>query len=103
MGRFGVFKDLFARVKLKMIGAEFYPSTDVMEVILGLTQLELMCGRNPLKKVPNYHLSPLLLILYSQSFMFADYGSVVVIGEVEGKFIDIMQDLGDYILDWCTK
>ena len=47
----GVFKEFLAKVKLKLIGAEFYPSHDVMDVILGLPPLEILCDITALKFV----------------------------------------------------
>ena len=46
-----VFKDLFARAKLKIIGSEYFPPNDVMEVILALPPLDLLSEVTTLKFV----------------------------------------------------
>ena len=46
-----IFKDLMAKAKLKIIGAEFYPTNDEMNVMLGLPPLALMCDINTIKFV----------------------------------------------------
>ena len=44
-----IFRDFFARVQLKIVGAEFYPPNDVMGALLGLPPLEVMDDINSLK------------------------------------------------------